>query len=166
MKSTYKLSLSGLFIAIGALSGSLLFIPIGVIKAFPIQHLINVLSACLLGPFYAVLNAFAIALLRNLMGTGTILAFPGSLVGALLASLLFYYKPKATWAFLGEVVGTGLIGAFIASLMAKHLLGSTAGATVFFLSFFASSLIGAGIALGIYMSLSKLGVLKHVVHHS
>lgn len=162
MKSTYKLTLSALFIALGALTGSLFFIPIGVIKAFPIQHLINVLSACLLGPVYAVINAFLISLMRNLMGTGSLLAFPGSMFGALFAGVLFHFKPKTIFAFLGEVVGTGIIGAFVGGLMAKMLLGSTAAFSVFFMSFMASSLVGAAIAVVLYSALKKIGVLKQI----
>lgn len=164
MRSTYKLTLSALFIAIGTLTGSLFFIPIGVIKAFPIQHLINVLSACLLGPVYAVINAFCISLFRNLMGTGSLLAFPGSMIGALFAGLLFMYRPKISFAFVGEFVGTGLIGAFVASLIAKYVLGSTAVASVFFMSFAASSAIGALVATLIYMAIKKLGVINHASH--
>jgi energy coupling factor transporter S component ThiW len=71
------------------MTGHLIYIPVGVAKAFPIQHLINILSAVLLGPAYALWNAFAISLLRNLLGTGSLLAFPGSMIGALLAGLLY-----------------------------------------------------------------------------
>ena len=70
----------------------------------------NVLSAVLLGPYYAVAQAFCVSLLRNLMGTGSTFAFPGSMVGALLASLLFLKTRKLYLAFIGEVIGTGITG--------------------------------------------------------
>ncbi len=162
MHKTYKLALSGLLIALGVLTGSLFFIPIGVIKAFPIQHLINVLSAVLLGPLYAVANAFLISLFRNLIGSGSLLAFPGSMIGAALAGALFYVKPRRLFAFLGELVGTGVIGAAVAGFMAKTFLGSTAAFGVFFTSFFASSAIGALTGVLLYTAFDKTGVLDKV----
>jgi len=85
---TKKLTLSAMFIALGVLSSSLIYIPVGASKCFPVQHAINVICAVLLGPVYSVLIAFCIALIRNLLGTGSIMAFPRSMVGAFLAALL------------------------------------------------------------------------------
>ena len=56
---------------------------------------------------------FGISLLRNLMGMGTLLAFPGSIIGAFLAGMLYKNTNKISLAFIGEVIGTGLIGALI-----------------------------------------------------
>ncbi|MFZ0135063.1 MAG: energy coupling factor transporter S component ThiW [Desulfobacterales bacterium] len=60
------------------------FIPVGITKCFPAQHMINVLAAVMLGPAYAVGIAFAAAFLRNILGLGTLLAFPGGMIGAVL----------------------------------------------------------------------------------
>jgi energy coupling factor transporter S component ThiW len=159
MKRTQKITLSGVLIALGVVSGSVLYIPIGVIKAFPVQHMINVLSAILLGPFYAVANAFLISLIRNMTGVGSLLAFPGSMIGALVASLLYKKWEKLGLAFLGEWIGTGIIGGIVASFMAKVLLGSTAGMSVFLTSFLASSFVGASIAVVLYGVLMKTGLM-------
>ena len=84
--SIKKLVTSAMFVAIIiALSG--FYIPVGASKCFPVQHLVNVLSAVLLGPGWGVAIAFCASLIRNLMGTGTLLAFPGSMVGALCCGL-------------------------------------------------------------------------------
>ncbi len=162
MNRTYKIALSGFLIAIGTLTGSIFYIPIGVVKAFPVQHLINVLSAILLGPVFALLNAFVIALFRNLMGTGSILAFPGSMVGALLAGLAFYKTKRKAYAFVGELIGTGVIGAGIAAAMAKLMLGSQAALSVFFTSFFLSSLVGVSLGLLLMKAIDfRFGGLIH-----
>ncbi|MFL6560487.1 MAG: energy coupling factor transporter S component ThiW [Bacillus sp. (in: firmicutes)] len=47
------------------------------------------------------------------MGTGSIFALPGSMFVALLASLLFFKTRKIYLAFIGEVIGTGIIGALL-----------------------------------------------------
>lgn len=74
---TRKLTSAALLIAIGTLSAHLIYIPAGVSKCFPVQHAINVMGAVLLGPDYAVAIGFIIACLRNMLGTGSLLAFPG-----------------------------------------------------------------------------------------
>lgn len=99
MKKTQKLTLTAMLIAIGTISSNLVSIPIGFTKVFPVQHFLNVLSAVLLGPYYAVAQAFCVSLIRNFMGTGSLFAFPGSMVGALLASFLFLKTKKIFFAF-------------------------------------------------------------------
>ncbi len=132
-----------MMIAIGTLSSNLFYIPIGFTKVFPIQHFMNVLSAVLLGPYYAVAQAFGVSLLRNLMGTGSIFAFPGSMVGALLASLLFWKTRKLYLAFIGEVIGTGILGAMLSYPIATLLLGQKATLFGFIPLFIFSSFAGA-----------------------
>jgi energy coupling factor transporter S component ThiW len=128
------------------MTGHLIYIPVGVAKAFPVQHLINILSAVLLGTAYAVWNAFAISLLRNMLGTGSLLAFPGSMIGALIASLLYRKFKSKSWALAGELIGTGLLGAAAAYPIAHFLMGSSAAVFFFVIPFAFSSAAGAVIA--------------------
>jgi energy coupling factor transporter S component ThiW len=65
------------------------FIPVGISKCFPAQHMVNVLGAVMLGPGYAVAIATIAAIIRNILGLGTLLAFPGGMIGALLAGLAY-----------------------------------------------------------------------------
>lgn len=143
MGKTQKLTLTGMMIAIGTLSSHLFFIPLGFAKAFPIQHLINVLSAVLLGPYYAVAQAIGVSILRNLMGTGSIFAFPGSIIGALVASLIFMKTRKIYMAFWGEVIGTGLLGSLVAYPLATLVMGQEATLFGFVPAFMISSFVGA-----------------------
>ncbi|MFP7471102.1 energy coupling factor transporter S component ThiW [Niallia taxi] len=143
MEKTRKLTLTAMMVAIGTMTSNLFFLPIGFTKVFPVQHFLNVLSAVLLGPYYAVLQAFSVSLLRNLMGTGSLFAFPGSMVGALLASLLFLKTRKLYMAFAGEVFGTGILGAILAYPIAAVLLGQKASLFGFIPLFIFSSIAGA-----------------------
>ena len=45
------------------------------------------ICAVFLGPWYGVAVAFAASLLRNLLGMGSLMAFPGSMCGALLCGM-------------------------------------------------------------------------------
>jgi energy coupling factor transporter S component ThiW len=143
MNKTYKLTLTAMMIAIGTITSNLVAIPIGFTKVFPMQHFLNVLSAVLLGPYYAVAQAFCVSLIRNFMGTGSIFAFPGSMVGALLASLLFLKTKKLYLAFAGEVIGTGILGALLSYPIAALILGQKATLFGFIPLFIFSSFAGA-----------------------
>jgi energy coupling factor transporter S component ThiW len=160
MKKTHKLTLTAMMIAIGTISSNLFYIPIGFTKVFPIQHFLNVLSAVLLGPYYAVAQAFCVSLLRNIMGTGSPFAFPGSMVGALLASLLFLKTRKIYLAFFGEVIGTGIIGAMLCYPIATLLLGQKATLLGFIPLFIFSSFAGALIGFVILTVFLRKKVVK------
>lgn len=140
---TRKLTFSALLVAIGTIAGHLIYIPVGVAKCFPVQHTINVLSAVLLGPGYALGNAFIISLLRNILGTGSLLAFPGSMIGALLAGILFKRYKKKIYAIGGEVFGTGILGGILSFPIAKFILGKDVAAFFFVVPFLVSTVGGS-----------------------
>lgn len=150
MMNIRKLTFTALFIAIGVLSAHLVYIPVGVAKCFPVQHAINVLLAVVLGTRYSTGAAFTISLLRNLLGTGSILAFPGSMIGAALAGILYKRTGHILGAVAGEIIGTGLIGGLIAFPIAKFLLGTPVGAFFFIIPFLISTTGGSLIAWLLY----------------
>ena len=155
---TRKLTFAALLVAIGTLSAHLVYIPAGVSRCFPVQHAINVMSAVLLGTDYAVAISFLIATLRNLFGTGSLLAFPGSMIGACLAGLAYSYFKNIPAAMAGEVFGTGILGGLAAWVVAATFLGSKAAAW-FFVPPFLVSTIGGSIIAGLLL---KSGVFKQV----
>lgn len=154
-----KLSTSGILIALGVVL-SAFYIPIGGAKCFPVQHLINVISAVLLGPFYAVANAFIISLIRNMTGLGSLLAFPGSMIGALLAGLAYKKLKNHRFACIGELIGTGVIGGVIASPFAMLLMGKNVGLFFFVIPFVLSSLAGSLIAFILLESTALIQVIR------
>lgn len=154
-----KLTSAALLIAIGTLSAHLIYIPAGISKCFPVQHAINVLGAVLLGPDYAVAIAFVISCLRNMFGTGSLLAFPGSMIGALLAGLAYKQWCNVPAAMTGEIIGTGILGGLTAWLISSTLLGSKAVAW-FFIPPFLVSTIGGSIIAGLLLKSGLLAQLK------
>lgn len=162
--SVKKLSIAGILVALGVVC-STFYIPIGVSKVFPVQHFINVVAGVVLGPVYGVSMAFATSLIRNMMGTGSLLAFPGSMCGALLCGLLYKYVKKIGIAVLGEVIGTGVIGALLAYPIAALFLSSKAAFYGFVIPFSISSLTGALFSMVLLLSLSKAKILQKVVHN-
>jgi energy-coupling factor transport system ATP-binding protein len=79
--------------------------------------MINVLIGVMLGPIDATVVALIIAIIRNAMGTGTILAFPGSLFGAFLVGFVYWYVWRTDHAAWVEIIGTTIIGALVGYVM-------------------------------------------------
>lgn len=150
----------GLLVALGTVAAPY-SLPLGVARVYPVQHALNVLAGVLLGPGPAVTGALLTSTLRNLMGTGTPLAYPGSVFGALLAGLASHYLKNDLFAACGEVLGTGFLGALAAFPLAKWLLGFAGVAYAFIPSFFVSSLFGAiiGVLILRFWRKNKLPVL-------
>ena len=97
-----KLAFAALLIALGVVCSSFA-IPVGASKCLPTQHAVNVLAGVFLGPVYSCSMAFITSLIRLMLGTGSLLAFPGSMIGALLCGLAFKYGKRLWCAFAGEV---------------------------------------------------------------
>lgn len=154
-----KLTLTAFFAAI-AVAGSLFSFPVLGSRCSPIQHLVNVMCAVLLGPWYGLAAAFLAALIRNL-GLGTLLAFPGSMCGALLSGLLYRWIKKLPAAYVGEVIGTGIIGGMLSYPIAAVLMGNqTAALFTFVVPFLISTVGGTIMAMVITMTMQKTGVLR------
>jgi len=133
-----------ILVALGVALSPFTSIPIGVARINPTQHFVNVVSAVLLGPWWAAGIALIIAILRNALGTGTLLAFPGGMIGAFLAGLLFRATRNIYVSALGEIVGTGLLGALVSALMvAPVLMGKSMALGALILAFSGSTILGS-----------------------
>lgn len=154
-----KLTLTGVFIAISVI-GSLFSFPVFGSKCAPVQHLMNIMGAVFLGPGYALAAAFIASVIRNLLGLGTALAFPGSMCGALLSGILYRYGKRLPWAYLGEAFGTGIIGGLLSYPVAVIVLGnSQAAAFTFVAPFLISSCGGTLFAVILVGTMKKSGVM-------
>ena len=129
--STKKLALAGMFCAV-AVVGSVFSFPVFGSKCAPVQHMVNILCAVLLGPYYGVGVAFVASLLRNLLGLGSLMAFPGSMFGALLCGIVFHKTNKLLPTLVGEVFGTSILGGLCAYPVAILLMGKSAGDIAFY----------------------------------
>lgn len=155
---TRKVARSIILVAM-AVALSPIFIPVGFIKLFPAQHMINVIGAVMVGPWYAVGVATAAAIIRNLLGVGTPLAFPGGMIGALLAGLAYRLLKKLYWAAVGEVVGTGLLGALVSLwIVTPLIMKKTMAASVLITAFASSSLAGATLGVVVLNLLRRAGI--------
>ena len=157
-----KLAVAALFCAV-AVVGSLFSFPVFGSKCAPVQHMVNILCAVLLGPGYGVGAAFAASLIRNLMGLGSLMAFPGSMFGALLCGLAYWKSKNIPATLLGEVFGTAVLGGLCAYPVAIFLMGQSAADIAFYayiIPFLISTAAGALISAVLIFSLKKANALQ------
>jgi len=141
---TRKVAYAVVFVAIGVALAPITSFPIGIAKVNPTQHFVNVLSAVLLGPWWAMTIAGVIGAIRNAMGTGTLLAFPGGMIGAFLAGLIYRRRQNVYEGAGGEIIGTGFIAPVVSAMFVAPVLMEKA-IPLFALipSFLASTIAGA-----------------------
>jgi energy coupling factor transporter S component ThiW len=160
--NTKKLAIAGLFCAV-AIVGSLFSFPVLGSKCAPVQHMINILCAVLLGPGYGVTAAFAAALIRNLLGLGSLMAFPGSMIGALICGIVYKKTGSIPGTLIGEVFGTGILGGLCAYPVAILFMGQSAAGIAFYayvVPFLISTAAGAIISALLLFHLKRTGSLK------
>lgn len=160
--NTKKLAIAGVFCAV-AVVGSLLSFPVFGSKCSPIQHMVNILCALLLGPGYGLGAAFGAALIRNLLGLGSLMAFPGSMCGAFVCGVVYAKTKNIMGTLIGEVFGTAIIGGLCAYPVAIFLMGQSAADIAFYayiIPFLISTAAGAIISGVLIYSLKKANVLR------
>ena len=157
-----KLAAAGLLCAV-AVVGSLFSFPVLGSKCAPVQHMVNVICAVFLGPWYGVAVAIAASLLRNLLGMGSLMAFPGSMCGALLCGIVYWKTKNLTATLVGEVFGTSVIGGLCAYPIATMFMGVDAAAVAFYayiVPFLISTVAGSVLAGVLIFALQRSGALN------
>ena len=152
--NTKKLAVAAVFCAV-AVAGSLFSFPVFGSKCSPVQHMVNILCAVLLGPGYGLGAAFAAALIRNLLGLGSLMAFPGSMFGALICGLVY----KKTQNIPATLI---VLGGLTAYPVAVFLMGKSAAGLAFYayvIPFLVSTAGGAVISGVLIYSLKKANIL-------
>ena len=152
-----KLAVAGVLTA-AAVVGSFLSVPVAGSKCAPVQHMVNVFSAVLLGPWWGIGIAFCASLI------GSFLAFPGSMVGALCCGLMYHFTRKLSLTCAAEALGTGVLGGLAAYPVARFAMGlAPAGFTVYMIPFFISTLAGSILAYVLLRIFEKSQVLDTVM---
>ena len=161
--ATRKLALAGVLTAV-AVVGSMLGFPVAGSKCAPVQHMVNILAAVTLGPWWGVGVAFTASLLRNLLGLGSLMAFPGSMVGALCCGLMYAGTKKLAPTCVAEALGTGILGGIAAYPVAKFIMGTEpVGIFVYVVPFLISTVAGSILAFALITVLEKGGVFRQLL---
>jgi len=144
VQHTRKVAYAVILTAIGVALAPYTSFPVGIAKINPTQHFVNVIGAVLLGPWWATLIAAVIGTIRNAMGVGTLLAFPGGMIGALLAGIFYRLIRNIYVGATGEMIGTGLIAPVVSALfVAPVLMGKAIPLLALIPSFLGSTVAGS-----------------------
>jgi len=160
--NTKRFAATAVFTAIAVIL-SPLFFPIGPTKCFPAQHLVNAITGVLLGPMWALLQALATSTIRNVMGLGTVFAFPGSIFGALFVGFIYWVTGKKYLeSAFTEVFGTGIVGALVSWAIFTPIFFpqnvAVLSATYFITAFSVSSIAGSVIGYVILQAFKRIGI--------
>jgi energy-coupling factor transport system ATP-binding protein len=158
---TRSIAYAVVLVAIGVALAPYTSFPIGIAKVNPTQHFVNVVGAVLLGPWWATIIAAIIGIIRNVMGVGTLLAFPGGMIGAFLAGFLYNKTKNLNIGAVGEVVGTGFIAPVVSALfVAPVLMGKKIPFLALIPSFLASTVAGAVIGVLALKLLKRADIIQ------
>ncbi len=159
-KSILKLVVLSMLIAIGVLISPILRVE----GMCPMAHFINIVCSVFMGPWYSLLCATLIGIIRmTTMGIPP-LALTGAVFGALLSGLAYrLFKGRIIFAVLGEIIGTGIIGAIVSYPVMDLIMGKE-GLSLFFYvpSFICGTLIGGSIAYFFLRKLADAGLLARL----
>ncbi len=130
----------------------------------PMAHLINIVCSVLLGPWYSLLCAVLIGVIRMaIMGIPPI-ALTGAVFGAFLSGVLYRMSGgNILFAVVGEIFGTGVIGAIVSYPVMTFLWGREGLSWLFYIpTFVGGTLIGGGIAYIFLKKLASTGMLFRI----
>ena len=156
---TKRIALAAVLIAATVVLSPIHF-PIGSSKCYPAQHMVNGIAGVLLGPWYAAVMAFFTGVIRNLLGLGTLHAFPGGIPGGLVVGLVYRYVKRSDLAAITEPLGTVVIGATISALVVAPYLGKAFTVAFWWIAFAASSIPGSILGFVILKSLRATGITR------
>lgn len=127
----------------------------------PMAHFINIVCSVLMGPWYSLLCATLIGVIRMLFLGIPPIALTGAIFGAFLSGVMYRVsKGKLIFAVIGEVIGTGIIGAVASYPVMTYFWGKTDITWLFYVpSFIGGTLIGGTVALIFLLALRKNGLL-------
>jgi energy coupling factor transporter S component ThiW len=156
--STRKLVLTAMLAGLAFVLNTFVYFP----SMAPFQHFVDVVAAVFLGPWYACAAAFLCGVMRMLSGR-TIQAVVGAIFGPILGGLL-YRKTRSIWlVMVGEIIGTGIIGALVAYPLMKKFYGLDAQQWYYYVPFYTpSAVVGAAMGVAVLLILKRSGTLERM----
>ncbi|MDO4731137.1 MAG: energy coupling factor transporter S component ThiW [Clostridia bacterium] len=130
----------------------------------PMAHFINIVCSVFLGPWYSLACATLIGIIRMItMGIPPI-ALTGAIFGAFLSGVFYRISNgKIVYAILGEIIGTGIIGAIMSYPVMTFIWGKEGLSWMFYIpSFICGTLIGGSIAYIFLRKLANSGMLTQI----
>ena len=130
----------------------------------PMAHFINIVCSVFLGPWYSLLCATLIGVIRMMLMGIPPIALTGAVFGAFLSGVFYRAsKGRIIFAVLGEILGTGVIGAIMSYPVMTFLWGKEGLSWLFYVpSFICGTLIGGSIAYVFLRKFAANGMLARI----
>lgn len=130
----------------------------------PMAHFINIVCSVFLGPWYSLLCATLIGIIRMITMGIPPLALTGAIFGAFLSGVCYRLsKGRILFAVIGEIIGTGIIGAIMSYPVMTFFWGKEGLSWLFYVpSFICGTLIGGSIAYVFLRKLADNGMLAKI----
>ncbi len=159
-KLLLKMTVLSMFVAIGVVISPFLRVE----GMCPMAHFINIVCSVFLGPWYSLLCATLIGIIRMVTMAIPPLALTGAVFGAFLSGVFYRIsKGKILFAVLGEIIGTGFIGAVASYPVMTFIMGKEGLSWMFYVpSFVCGTLIGGSIAYVFLRKLADNGMLTKI----
>ena len=154
---TFRMVFLAMMVAIGVVISPILRIE----GMCPTAHLINITCSVFMGPWYSLLCACMIGVIRMMFMGIPPLALTGAVFGAFISGVFYRAsKGKIICAVLGEIFGTGIIGSLVSYPVMAFLMGRE-GLNAFYYTpmFLAATTMGGCVAYIFLKALSKAGLL-------
>lgn len=158
-KNLLKMIVLSMLIALGVVISPILRVE----GMCPMAHFINIVCSVFLGPWYSLLCATLIGVIRMAIMGIPPLALTGAIFGAFLSGVFYRIsKGKIIFAVVGEIIGTGVIGALVSYPVMSFLWGKEGLSLMFYVpSFICGTLIGGSIAYVFLRKFADSGMLTH-----
>ena len=159
-KKLLKLIVLSMLVALGVVISPILRVE----GMCPMAHFINIVCSVFLGPWYSLLCATLIGIIRMAtMGIPPI-ALTGAIFGAFLSGVFYRIsKGKILFAVLGEIIGTGVFGAIASYPVMTFIWGKEGLSWMFYVpSFICGTLIGGSIAYVFLRKFADNGMLPTI----
>lgn len=155
-----KLTVFSMLVALGVVISPILRVE----GMCPMAHFINIVCSVFLGPWYSLLCATWIGIIRMIIMGIPPLALTGACFGAFLSGIGYRLsKGKLLCAVMGEIIGTGIIGAIASYPVMAFLWGKEGISWLFYIpSFLCGTLIGGSIAYVFLRKLTSNGMLAKI----
>jgi energy coupling factor transporter S component ThiW len=159
-KVTQKMTLTAMLACLAFVLNTFVYFP----AMAPFQHCVDVLAAVLLGPWYGCASAFLCGIMRMMCGR-TIQAVAGAIFGPILGGLLYQKTRNIYLVWLGEVIGTGFLGAMTSYPLMKWFYGLDVSSPFYYIPFYTpSAIVGASMGVMVVLLLKRTGIFNRMLH--
>lgn len=159
-KQLLKLVTLSMLIALGVVISPILRVE----GMCPMAHFINIVCSVFLGPWYSLLCATLIGVIRMMLMGIPPIALTGAVFGAFLSGVFYRAsRGRIIFAVLGEILGTGVVGAIASYPVMTFLWGKEGLSWLFYVpSFICGTLIGGSIAYVFLRKFAANGMLARI----